>query len=129
MFFATPALVTASGQAIKNAGSQSCPINFYGIGTPAGDRETYSRGRMADAVGNFFGMENRMSDYRECCRNHWTKDAKAVQAKTWYVVLMNPLGMPMIVCQQCGNKQCPKTTDCSLACTESNSSGQAGSIY
>ena len=35
----------------------------------------------------------------------------------------------MIVCQECGNKRCPKASDHRLACTGSNAPGQAGSIY
>jgi hypothetical protein len=32
-------------------------------------------------------------------------------------------------CEQCGNKRCPHHTDHTLACTNSNEPGQAGSIY
>lgn len=35
----------------------------------------------------------------------------------------------MVVCVECGNKRCPKATDCSLYCTNSNESGQVGSAY
>ena len=35
----------------------------------------------------------------------------------------------MIVCPECGNKRCPKASDHRLACTGSNATGQAGSIY
>jgi hypothetical protein len=35
----------------------------------------------------------------------------------------------MILCPKCGNKRCPKATDCSYACTNSNEVGQPGSIY
>ena len=35
----------------------------------------------------------------------------------------------MILCPVCGNKRCPKATNCRLACTNSNEPGQAGSIY
>jgi hypothetical protein len=34
-----------------------------------------------------------------------------------------------IVCKNCGNKRCPKATDHRLQCTNSNASGQAGSLY
>ena len=33
------------------------------------------------------------------------------------------------VCPTCGNKRCPKATDCALACTDSNEPGQPGSRY
>lgn len=35
----------------------------------------------------------------------------------------------MILCPACGNKRCPKASDHDLACTDSNESGQSGSIY
>lgn len=35
----------------------------------------------------------------------------------------------MILCPDCGNKRCPKASDHNLACTKSNATGQAGSIY
>jgi len=42
--------------------------------------------------------------------------------------------MPMtvsrfIVCPECGNKRCPRATDHTLACTNSNEPGQDGSRY
>lgn len=49
-----------------------------------------------------------------CCHKHWGSD--------------NPLTM-MLLCPQCGNKRCPKASDCSLACTGSNEPGQPGSVY
>lgn len=36
---------------------------------------------------------------------------------------------PFIACKICGNKRCPKATDCSLECTGSNDPGQKGSVY
>lgn len=41
-----------------------------------------------------------------------------------------PLTMTfMVVCQDCGNKRCPKATDHDLECTGSNEPGQKGSRY
>jgi hypothetical protein len=41
-----------------------------------------------------------------------------------------PLTMStFIVCPDCGNKRCPKSTDHDLACTDSNEPGQKGSRY
>jgi hypothetical protein len=34
-----------------------------------------------------------------------------------------------IVCSDCGNKRCPKSTDHNLTCTNSNEPGQEGSRY
>ena len=34
-----------------------------------------------------------------------------------------------IVCPDCGNKRCPKSTDHTLECTNSNEPGQPGSRY
>lgn len=35
----------------------------------------------------------------------------------------------MFACPVCGNKRCPKATDHELACTNSNDTGQPGSVY
>ena len=41
-----------------------------------------------------------------------------------------PLTMStFIVCSECGNKRCPKSTDHNLTCTNSNEPGQPGSRY
>lgn len=34
-----------------------------------------------------------------------------------------------IVCKTCGNKRCPHASDHRLSCTNSNKSGQPGSVY
>ena len=72
------------------------------------------------------------SEQRDCCRKHWEQDAK----RQAYVlsggvgpVLMNPIGMPFMCCIVCGNKRCPKATDCDQFCTDSNEPKQPGSIY
>ena len=36
---------------------------------------------------------------------------------------------PMVVCEECGNKRCPKATYHNNECTKSNKSGQPGSRY
>lgn len=63
-----------------------------------------------------------------CCRKHW-EEKNSEKAVGHGDVLWNPIGMPFIVCKVCGNKRCPKATDCSFDCTNSNDSGQLGSIY
>lgn len=35
----------------------------------------------------------------------------------------------MILCPECGNKRCPHASDHRLKCTNSNETGQPGSIY
>jgi hypothetical protein len=35
----------------------------------------------------------------------------------------------IILCPSCGNKRCPKASNHRLECTDSNESGQAGSVY
>lgn len=35
----------------------------------------------------------------------------------------------MWLCPNCGNKRCPKASDHTLDCTNSNEPGQAGSIF
>ena len=37
--------------------------------------------------------------------------------------------LTFIVCPNCGNKRCPKATDHTLECTNSNEPGQKGSRY
>ena len=63
-----------------------------------------------------------------CCRKHW-EEATGRRAFAMGDALMNPIGMPFMMCKTCGNKRCPKATDCALECTNSNEPGQAGSIY
>ena len=64
-----------------------------------------------------------------CCRKHW-EEANAHHA------VFSPQGIdwipaspPFITCTVCGNKRCPRATDCSLPCTGSNEPGQPGSVY
>jgi len=35
----------------------------------------------------------------------------------------------MVVCPKCGNKRCPKASNCAMICTSSNEPGQPGSVY
>ena len=35
----------------------------------------------------------------------------------------------VVVCPDCGNKRCPKSSDHKLECTNSNKPGQEGSMY
>lgn len=53
-----------------------------------------------------------------CCRKHW----ETVSGR-------HSLAIPFMVCKTCGNKRCPKATDCDLFCTGSNEPGQEGSVY
>jgi hypothetical protein len=41
----------------------------------------------------------------------------------------NPVLQYMIVCPDCGNKRCPKSTNHDNSCTGSNEAGQPGSRY
>ena len=45
-------------------------------------------------------------------------------ARGWPVTMYT-----FIVCPDCGNKRCPKSTDHNLTCTDSNEPGQEGSRY
>ena len=65
---------------------------------------------------------------RTCCRAHWAADSGFESVRVGYA-LLNPVGMPFIVCSVCGNKRCPRATDCALPCTGSNEPGQPGSVY
>lgn len=53
-----------------------------------------------------------------CCWKHWKESPK-----------QRPMLVRMMLCKVCGNKRCPKATDCELACTNSNAPGQPWSAY
>jgi DNA-directed RNA polymerase subunit RPC12/RpoP len=61
-----------------------------------------------------------MNEYKCWCYNC----LKDVKEDGWPVTAMR-----MILCPDCGNKRCPKSTDHNFACTNSNESGQPGSRY
>lgn len=46
-----------------------------------------------------------------------------------YKCLGDKQPMRMICCPTCGNKRCPKASDHTLNCTNSNEPNQLGSIY
>lgn len=62
-----------------------------------------------------------VAKYKCWCYNclHEIKDERG-----WPVTMST-----FIVCPDCGNKRCPKSTDHNLACTNSNDPGQPGSRY
>lgn len=64
----------------------------------------------------------------ECCRKYWG-EADGYGVVIFGGCLLNPIGSPMITCVKCGNKRCPKATDCDLDCSGSNLPGQKGSVY
>jgi hypothetical protein len=41
----------------------------------------------------------------------------------------NPNAWWMVVCRICGNKRCPHATNHENECTNSNETGQEGSVY
>jgi hypothetical protein len=61
---------------------------------------------------------------RSCCHTHWYEDFLKLDKKDKDFIFS-----PFIVCSVCGNKRCPKATDCNLECHGSNAEGQPGSIY
>jgi hypothetical protein len=63
-----------------------------------------------------------MTELRTCCQKHWNEDYQKLENKEFVM-------RPFIACSVCGNKRCPKATDCNLECSGSNDSGQKGSIY
>ena len=62
-----------------------------------------------------------IQDHFPCCIMCWNQENS-------YDPFRN-LRRPMITCRTCGNKRCPKASDCSLECTNSNEPGQEGSVY
>jgi len=59
-----------------------------------------------------------------CCIRCWKEEAA-----TKYFGGQALVFRPFIVCATCGNKRCPHATDHRLKCTNSNESGQPGSVY
>ena len=60
---------------------------------------------------------------RRCCFMHEKSDLRAQFAEMWGFHRL------FIVCNVCGNRRCPKASDCALECTGSNASGQVGSVF
>ena len=54
---------------------------------------------------------------RECLMDAWDGQG------------FSPLATRMVLCADCGNKRCPKATDCTNPCSGSNEVGQKGSAY
>jgi hypothetical protein len=63
--------------------------------------------------------------FSPCCSLHAQKSALQITDFSERLMTLNR----MFVCQECGNKRCPKATDCTLDCTQSNDPGQQGSSY
>ena len=62
--------------------------------------------------------------YGEPCRCYKCLEQQ-IDPKTFLPLTMNTF----IVCPDCGNKRCPRATDHTLGCTNSNEPGQQGSRY
>jgi hypothetical protein len=63
---------------------------------------------------------NEYKEYKCWCYNC----LKDVKENGWPIPSIR-----MILCPDCGNKRCPKSTDHNMACTNSNAPGQPGSRY
>lgn len=71
----------------------------------------------------------------------WLEEMRAQQDRTFRALMHGECGCHkcikarghfaahMVLCPTCGNKRCPHASDHELACTNSNESGQAGSVY
>jgi hypothetical protein len=67
-----------------------------------------------------------------CCLKHFEEPNVPKHSEhlaTSFEEMINPCRALFIVCKICGNKRCPKATDCDLDCTNSNEPGQVGSVY
>jgi len=71
------------------------------------------------------GFDDVYPNIRRCCFMHEEQDLKK-QHEGGFAWAFHRL---FIVCGTCGNKRCPKASDCSLDCTGSNASGQPGSRF
>ena len=65
------------------------------------------------------GPSNDGTDYEKDCVCHMCQTDLKFRKKFAYMVL----------CPICGNKRCPKASNHELGCTDSNNTGQTGSIY
>jgi hypothetical protein len=74
-----------------------------------------------------------MTDTKMCgcikCTGARAEELRRTGADIWET-LPGP-GLPgwRYACEMCGNKRCPHHTDHSLACTNSNDTGQPGSVF
>lgn len=87
-----------------------------------------SREEFANSFDRIFGKNKfpKTEDKTSCWCYNCNKDR--VVSDNGLFKLTLPMTQ-MIVCPHCGNKRCPKATDHSFACTDSNEPGQAGSRY
>lgn len=70
-----------------------------------------------------------VSDRKNCGQCHACIEAFDIRIQFTDSISIPLSKARMILCPICGNKRCPKASDHELACTGSNESGQAGSIY
>jgi hypothetical protein len=63
-----------------------------------------------------------------CCLKHAAEYADKLIDTEDFEAKVNLL-CRMFLCSKCGNKRCPKATDCLLECTNSNEPNQTGSRY
>lgn len=80
---------------------------------------------VCDILANGFAMDPPMPHdrYKIADAHCWCDTCRpALSAR-------NPGNLRMVLCPDCGNKRCPKATDHTLRCTDSNESGQPGSVY
>ena len=75
-----------------------------------------------------------MSEEKQCgCRKCLTErgEIQTVSLSGFDLTTIPKTGafIGMVCCEICGNKRCPHATDHNHACTDSNASGQPGSIY
>lgn len=68
---------------------------------------------------------NEPSCYCITCHDEWASRQDPPTSRTFGYA-----GTPIrFACEICGNKRCPHHTDHRLTCTNSNESGQPGSVY
>jgi len=74
-------------------------------------------------------LENKLCRCRQCLTERGAVKAVSLTGSDLTTFGMGGEFVGMIVCEICGNKRCPHATDHNFECTNSNSTGQAGSIY
>lgn len=81
----------------------------------------YEVRRVQISIDEVLGQETKVTTANECWCRICNND-RLFNGLPW-------ASTRMIVCPDCGNKRCPKATNHTNACTQSNESGQPGSVY
>ena len=86
-------------------------------------------GRTRDPNGGCDGSHGTPCNCRKCLQHRGEMLTYSTEHALVNMPGPNPGFYGMVVCAKCGNKRCPHATDHNNVCTNSNETGQPGSIY